>query len=129
MDDAGAMRGGERLGNLYRGRQRGGQWERPAFEARGQRLALNQFHHEEVSRPDLVHSVQRGDMGMVEGGECLRLAREASNAVWVAGHRIRQNLDRNGTPELRIVRAIDLAHGPGAERGKDFVGAEARAGG
>ena len=39
---------------------------------------------------------------------------------------LRQDLDRHVALELRVARAIDLAHPAGTERGDDGVGAEAR---
>ena len=127
MNDAGAMRGRERLGDLYRRRQRLAGWERTAIEPCGKRLALDELHHEEWPRRGLLHSVQRGDVGMIEGGECLGFAREASGAVWVARHRIRQNLDRYDASKLRIARAIHFAHGARTKCPQDLVGTEALA--
>ena len=40
-----------------------------------------------------------------------------------------QDLERDVAIQLRVARAIDLAHAAGAEGGEDFVRAEARAGG
>ena len=40
-----------------------------------------------------------------------------------------QDLERDGAIQASVARAIDLAHAAGAERGEDFVGTEAGAGG
>ena len=44
------------------------------------------------------------------------------------GERSRQNLDRDVALELRVARAIDLAHAAGAEGGEDLVGPETSTG-
>ena len=51
MDDAGFVRGLERVGDLLRDRQRVGQWHRAARDERGQILALDEFHDERVAQP------------------------------------------------------------------------------
>ncbi len=39
-----------------------------------------------------------------------------------------QDFDRDGVIQTRVACFVDLAHSAGAERGLDFVGAEARSG-
>ena len=55
---------------------------------------------------------------MIERGEHLRLALEAREAIGIGGERLGQDLDRDVAPELRVARAVDLAHpaGPEADR-------------
>ena len=57
-----------------------------------------------------------------------RLALEAGQRVGIGSHGLREDLDRDVAVELRVPRAIDLAHPPRAERREDLVGAEAGAG-
>ena len=45
----------------------------------------------------------------------------------VAHQRRRQDLDRDGPVEARVVGLVDLAHAPGADRRGDLVGAQAGA--
>ena len=40
----------------------------------------------------------------------------------------RQDLERDVAIEPRVLRAVDLAHAPGADGGENFVGPEARGG-
>ena len=47
---------------------------------------------------------------MVECGEHLRFAFEASQAIAVVGQMLRQDLDGDVALQLRVARAIDLAH-------------------
>jgi hypothetical protein len=65
---------------------------------------------------------------MVERREHLRLAREAGEAIGILRDALRQDLQRDVAPELRVARAIDFAHSTRAERPDDFVETEASAG-
>ena len=65
---------------------------------------------------------------MVQRGERLRFALEARQPLGIGGEAVRQDLDRDVAIELRVARAIDLAHAAGANDRDDLVGAEAGAG-
>ena len=52
---------------------------------------------------------------MVQRRQRLRFARESRQAIRIAREEIRQDLDRDVAIELRIARAVDLAHPAGAE--------------
>ena len=52
---------------------------------------------------------------MIERGEHARLALEARQPIGVAGEAPRQDLDRDVAAELRVARAIDLAHAADAD--------------
>jgi hypothetical protein len=54
---------------------------------------------------------------------------ESVQSIGVGRERRRQHLDRDVASETRIARAIHLAHSTRAERGQDFIWAEAHAGG
>ena len=64
---------------------------------------------------------------MIERRERLRFARETREAIGVERERLGQHLDRDVAIELRVRRAIDLAHAARADGGDDFVGSEASA--
>ena len=64
---------------------------------------------------------------MIERGEDLRFALEAREAIGIVGEGLGQDLDRDVAIELRIARAIDLAHAAGPKGREDFVRAEASA--
>ena len=64
---------------------------------------------------------------MRQGGDSLGLALEAGQPVGVGGHALGQDLDGDLAIELRIPRAVDLAHAAGAEGREDLVGTESRA--
>ena len=81
------------------------------------------------SAADLLEAVDRGDVRMVERREQLRLAPEAGEAFGIGSEELGQDLQRDVAAELRVARAIDLAHAAGAEQGGDPVRAEPSTGG
>ena len=66
-------------------------------------------------------TVNRGDVGMVQGGEQARLALQPGDALRIAGQRRRQHLDGDLSMQPRIERAIHLAHAARIERPEDAV--------
>ena len=68
--------------------------------------------------------VDCANVGMVERGEQARFTREARAALGVSREVGGQDLDCDVTPELRVTRAIDIAHPAGPKRCDDRVGAE-----
>jgi hypothetical protein len=74
----------------------------------------------------LLHPVERRDVRMIEGSEHLRFALESRDAIRIERERFRQHLDGDFAAELRIARAIDLAHATGPERADDFIRSETR---
>src|SRR5205823_4543460 len=69
----------------------------------------------------LLDPIDGRDVGMIERGQRLRFAFEAGHAGGIFGEGRGQDLDGDVARELRIARAIYLAHPAGAERGDDFV--------
>src|SRR5438309_5949758 len=65
---------------------------------------------------------------MVERGQHLRLALEACAPVRIERERIGNDFERDVATELRIARAIHLAHPARAERRDDLIRPEAAAG-
>jgi hypothetical protein len=86
-----------------------------------ERLPLDELHGQEVDALGLLDGVHGDDAGVVEGGERLRLALEALEPLRARGHLGRQHLEGHVAPELRVGRAVDLAHPAGAERRGDPV--------
>ena len=85
----------------------------------GQRLAFDQFEHERVGLTAVLETVDRGNVRMIERRQHLRLALEARDAIGIERERVGDDLQRDVATELRIARAIDLAHAAGAEGGED----------
>ena len=77
---------------------------------------------------DSLEAVDRGDVGMVQRRERLRLALEPRQAFGVGGERVRQDLDRDLAAERRVRRPIHLPHAAFADLRGDFVDAETGAG-
>ena len=63
---------------------------------------------------------------MVERGQDLGFALEASHAFGVAGERFGEDLQRNIALQLGVACAIDLAHAARADGGEDLVRAKFR---
>ena len=89
-------------------------------------LALHEFHHEGMDVRGLIlfdDAVDLRDVRVVERREHLRLAREPRDALRIMRDDVRQDLDGDITVQLRIARAIHLAHAAFAHLGEDLVGA------
>src|SRR6185436_2459871 len=128
MDDAMAMRGVERRGDLDGAPDRLVRWQRAFGNSIRERLALEARHHEEVRPLVLADVVQGADVGVIESADRLGLALEALAAIGIGCRFIRQDLDRDGAIEPAVLRPVDLTHPARAERRDDFVRAEAGAG-
>jgi hypothetical protein len=128
MDDAGFVRGLERIGDLARDRQRFGERDGTALNAVREVLAPDQLHDERHvtagAARRVLEAVDLGDVGMIQGGQRPRLALEAGETLDIHRERAGENLQRHVAPEPRIPRAIHLAHSAGADRGDDLVRAE-----
>ena len=61
---------------------------------------------------------------MVQRGEHSRLALEARKPIRIARHCARQDLDRDVAPELRVARAVHLAHAARAEQRLQMIRAQ-----
>ena len=65
----------------------------------------------------LLDAVDRGDVRVIQRGEHARFALEARQAIRDRPRTTsRQDLERDVAPQLRVARAIDLAHAAGAEQ-------------
>ena len=100
----------ERLGDLFRDRQRLVDRYRAARDRLRQILALDEFHHERVQAGRFLEPIDRRDVRMIERGERLRLALEPDQPFGVRGERVRQDLDRDLATERRVCRPVDLSH-------------------
>ena len=125
MDDALLVRGFERLGDLLRDRQRFVERNRAARDPLREVLALDEFHDERRDASGCSSSPWMCAMfGWLSDGERPALRAEAREPIGVAGQRRGQHLDRDVAIQLRVARAIDLAHPAGADERGDFVGPE-----
>ena len=86
-----------------------------------QRLSLDELHGQEVDAVGFLDREHADNAGVVEGGERSGLALESVEPLRVGRHFCRQGLERDVAPELRVGRAVDLAHPARADRGGDPV--------
>src|SRR5262249_51261005 len=110
MDDAGAMGAVERGGHLRRDGERVGEWQRPAREARRERLAFEALHDDERGAAIVADVMQRADVRMGELRYRARFAFEPLAELRVGSEARRQNLDGDRALEACVAGAIDLAH-------------------
>src|SRR5687768_15269564 len=95
MDDAGAMRLVERIGDLNRDRQRFIDWH-PAFrQLIRQRLAFEILQHEEIDPVLMPDIVQGADVRMIQGCDGASLALEALAERRITTDMGGEDLDRN----------------------------------
>ena len=98
-----------------------------AIEPSPQRLALDELAHDEGARVEVAEVVDDEDVRMIERRGGSRLGVEPAQTIGVGGDLRRQQLQRDRTIELRIVRAIDLAHAAGADPRDDAIAADGAA--
>ena len=125
MDDPLLVRRLERLGDLLCDRQRFINRNRAPSDPIRQRRAVHQFKHQGMNPSSVFQAVDAADVRMIQRGECLRFALEARDALGIRDEHIRQHLDRDVAFQLRVPRAIHLAHPTRADGAEDFIRAEA----
>jgi hypothetical protein len=134
MDDAVIVRSFESFGDLpgnresFINRQSGSRLPVPGSrrDQRREILALDELHHQCSHTTGLFEPVDVRDVWMIQRRQHLRFATEARQTIRIVGDRRQQHLDRHVAIQLRIARAIHLAHPAGTERRHDFVGTEFR---
>jgi hypothetical protein len=84
--------GFKRLGDLFRDSERLHDRNLSSGDPLVQALALNEFEHEKLGVVGFNEVVNLSDVRMIERGENLRLASEASDSVRIVGDGGRQNL-------------------------------------
>ena len=115
VHDALLVRGFERVRNLRRHRERFIQRGAAAREELGQRLALDELHHECEGAAGLFETVHDGNTRVIERGERARLALESRAPFTVLRERLGQDFDRDVALQPGIASAIHLAHSAGPE--------------
>ncbi len=100
VDDPLLVRLLHRLGDLPGDGERLVERERPSLQPLGEVLARHELHHEGAHAVRLLEAVDRGDVGVLQLGQELRLALEAREALRVPGEVLRQDLDRDLALEL-----------------------------
>ena len=124
MDDAGFVRGFERLGNLPRNRDGLVERHRPLRNAVGERLALDQLEDQGGNGGRFLQAVDGADVGVVQRRQHLRFALEPGEPVRVGGQRVGQDLERDIALQLAIAGAVNFSHTPRSQGRANFVRAE-----
>ena len=98
----------------------------PLLDAICQRRPLDQFEDQRSDAVSLLQPVDAADVWVVQRGEDLGFALEASQAVRVGRERLGQHLQRHVPVELRVAGLPDFTHTAFADLGGDGVRAEGR---
>ena len=117
----------ECVGDLASNGEGVGNRHRPARDERRQVLALDELHHERADTADSSRPWMCRDVGVVERRQGLGFAGESRDALCIGGEHLRQDLDCDAAIELRVSRAVHLAHAARSEGSDDFVRAESSA--
>ena len=115
MDDAARVRCRQGVGNLRAVEQGFVHRPRAFLEHAGQRLTLDQLHHQVVR----AHIVERADVRMVQGRDGAGFAGESCAEAFLA------HLDRHGAVQPGVAGAEDAAHAARAEECLDLVRTQA----
>ena len=108
MDDAGTVRGGERLGELPHERHSVDRCEGPLpMQEIGERLTLGPFECEVVQPVRLTEVVGADHAGVNDAGAVARLAQEALDHDGVAPEPLPQYFERTGATRA-VLGAVDL---------------------
>jgi hypothetical protein len=116
------------VSDLRRDNQRVGQRERALRQPISEGLAFEVLHDEERGAALLPDVIQRADVGMIELGDRSGFAVEALAELQVASETLGKNLDGDDAIEASVLGLVDFAHPARAQRGEDFVRAEAKPG-
>src|SRR5262252_3493125 len=102
--------------------------QRPAGSLFVEALTFDVFHRDEVSAFHFSDFVNVGDIRMRKRRGGARLLEKAMEALLIARHISRENLQRNIAAELRVPSEINLAHAAFAKLRADFITSESGAG-
>jgi hypothetical protein len=103
------------------------EWEWTFGDAVGESRAFDQFHDQRCHTVALLQAVDDRDVRMVQGREDFCFALEAGQSIDI-GRGFGENLDGNSALQIRVDRAVDLAHTAHANLRGNFIGAEASSG-
>jgi hypothetical protein len=87
--------------------------------------ALEQLTDKEGSPVGVPHVEDRDDIGMVESGGDLCLARKPPETILILGEALGQQLDRHVTAEPGVACSEDLTHASRSQRGAHLVRTQA----
>ena len=129
MNDPLLVRRLERLGDLLRDRQGLVERDRTSRDPVGESSPSTSSITSAVVPSDFLQSVNGGDVRMVECGEHFGFTLKAREAIRISRHCHGQHLDGDLALQIRVGRAVDLAHPTSADLRGNFIRTEACAGG
>ena len=121
MDDSLAVRLVECFGDLLAVAEHLVKSERPARDAIGEALALEELHDEKVDAILVTDVEERADVRMAELGDRFRLALEAALQLSVRRELRGEDLDGDASLEPRVAPAPDFSHPTRANARDDFI--------
>ena len=116
MDDPAFVRSLQAFGKLSRDPKDLVERQWTGREALGQSRTFDELQNESDDARALLQPVDRSDVRMIQRGKRTSFLLEARESIGVLREEVWQHLDRNGTLQFRVVRAIDLTHAAGAEQ-------------
>ena len=120
MENAGAVRRIERIGDLDAEVDRLMDLDRPMRQQLAQGLPLEQLHHEVRSALVLADVVDRADIRVVQRGSGACFGAKPLEGAGV--HQIvRDELEGDGPAQANVFARVDDTHPPGAQLGGDAV--------
>ena len=93
-------------------------------DALGERLARDKLENKVVRPLVPLETVNRGDVGMVQRREKLRLPLEPGKPLLVLGELFWKNFNGDVASELGVPSTVDLAHTTRTDEGNDLVRTE-----
>jgi hypothetical protein len=115
VDDTAAMRGLQSLGDLAAQVERLVHRKWPRLEHLGQGLPGNQLQRKKAHAVRLLQAMNRGDVGVAQGGKEFRFPLEAGQALGVLGEVLGEHLDGDLPVKLGVERLPDHPHAPLAD--------------
>jgi len=128
MNDPLLVRRFEGFGDLLRDGESLVERDRTARDALREVVALDEFHHERGDVARALEAVDRRNVRVVERREDLGFSLEAGQPIGICRNCCWQHLKRNLALQVRVGRAVDLAHPAFAEERGHSIGAETGAG-
>ena len=125
VHDAAFVRRGEPAGNLDRIVDHRARRQRPPVHPLAKRLADEQLGDDPGGAVVHADVVDRDDIRVIQAARRASFLFEPALAIGIARECRRQDLDRDLALQLRVARAIDLAHAADAEASEDLESADA----
>ncbi len=121
MDDAGAVRRGDRIGDLSQELEPSLERQAAAGEGLPEGDAFDLLHRDEVHALLLADVVDRDQVGMIECRRRSRLAGEPRNPLRIRDRVGSENLEGDVPAERGVDRVVHVSHPAAAEQQQDLV--------